>query len=68
VRTAIEIDDKLIARAMRVSRLKTKKAAVEEGLRLLIRISEQTAALKSLRGLGSEGDLDEMRRTRSRKP
>ena len=61
MRTNIEIDDKLIARAMRVSGLKTKKAAVEEGLRLLVHIRDQTAALKSLRGLGWEGDLDEIR-------
>lgn len=42
-------------------RLPTKLAAVEEGLRLLVRISEQAEALKALKGLGWEGDLDATR-------
>jgi Arc/MetJ family transcription regulator len=62
MRTNIEIDDALIARAMKVSGLATKRAAVEEGLRLLVRVREQAEALNALRGLGWEGDLDEMRR------
>ncbi len=62
MRTNIEIDDALIARAMRVSGLPTKRAAVEEGLRLLVRVREQAEALQSLKGLGWESDLDEMRR------
>ena len=62
MRTNIEIDDALIARAMRVSGLPTKRAAVEEGLRLLVRVREQAEALNALKGLGWEGDLDDMRR------
>jgi Arc/MetJ family transcription regulator len=62
MRTNIEIDDALIARAMKASGLSTKRAAVEEGLRLLVRVREQAEALKSLQGLGWEGDFDEMRR------
>ncbi len=62
MRTNIEIDDALIARAMRVSGLSTKRAAVEEGLRLLVRVREQAEALNALKGLGWEGDLDGMRR------
>ena len=61
MRTNIEIDDALIARAMKVSGLATKRAAVEEGLRLLVRVREQAEALKALKGLGWEGDLDDMR-------
>ncbi len=61
MRTNIEIDDALIARAMKASGLVTKRAAVEEGLRLLVRVREQAEALKLLKGLGWEGDLDEMR-------
>jgi Arc/MetJ family transcription regulator len=37
---------------------------VEEGLRLAVRIRKQTRALKMLKGLGWEGDLDEMRQDR----
>ena len=59
--TNIEIDDELMARAMRLSGVTTKRAAVEEALRLLVRIREQAEAARSLKGLGWEGDLDEMR-------
>jgi Arc/MetJ family transcription regulator len=61
MRTNIEIDDKLIAQAIRLTGLPTKRAVVEEGLRLLVRVRKQARALKALRGLGWEGDLDEMR-------
>ncbi len=66
MRTNIEIDDTLLSRAMTVSGLKTKRATVEEGLRLLVRIRGQVRALASLKGLGWEGDLDKMRRGRVR--
>jgi Arc/MetJ family transcription regulator len=65
MRTNIEIDNKLMAQAMRLTRLPTKRAVVEEGLRLIVRLGKQAQALKGLRGLGWEGDLDEMRRDRS---
>jgi Arc/MetJ family transcription regulator len=64
MRTNIDIDDKLMAQAIRLSRLPTKRAVVEEGLRLLVRVRKQARALKALRGLGWEGDLDEMRQDR----
>jgi Arc/MetJ family transcription regulator len=64
MRTNIEIDDKLMAQAIRLTRLPTKRAVVEEGLRLLVRVRKQGRALKGLRGLGWEGDLDEMRQDR----
>jgi Arc/MetJ family transcription regulator len=61
MRTNIEIDDELIHAAMRVSGLKTKRAAVEEGLRLLIQLKHQ-AEVRSLFGqVRWEGDLDESR-------
>ena len=61
MRTNIVIDDKLIANAMKASGAPTKKAAVDEALRLLIRIKAQQD-LKSLRGkIRWEGDLDAMR-------
>jgi Arc/MetJ family transcription regulator len=64
MRTNIEIDDQLMAEAMRLTGLPTKRAAVEEGLRLLVRVRKQAQALKTLKGLGWEGDLDGMRQDR----
>ena len=64
LRTNIEIDDELIAQAMAVTGLPTKKATVEEGLRLLVRLDEQKKAWAELRGMGWEGDLDAMREGR----
>ncbi|MBX3516337.1 MAG: type II toxin-antitoxin system VapB family antitoxin [Rhodospirillales bacterium] len=58
MRTNIEIDDDLIRAAMQVSGLRTKRAAVEEGLRLLIRLKRQ-ADVRTLFGqVRWEGDLD----------
>lgn len=61
MRTNIVIDDKLMAEAIKLSQLKTKKAVVETGLRLLIQIKKQER-LKSLRGkLNWDADLEKMR-------
>ena len=64
MRTNIDIDDELIAQAMAATGLPTKKATVEEGLRLLLRIDEQKKAWAELKGMGWEGDLDAMREGR----
>ena len=62
MRINIEIDPDLMAKALKASGLKTKKAVVEEGLRLLVRTRAQEQ-LRKLRGtLLWEGSLDEMRR------
>lgn len=64
MRTNIEIDDALIREAMEISGLKTKKAAVEEGLRLLIKFKRQ-GEVKALFGqVRWEGRLQESRRGR----
>lgn len=61
-RTNIVIDDELMADAMRVTGLKTKKETVEAGLRMLLRL-EQQAEIRKLRGkVRWEGNLQEMRR------
>ncbi len=65
MRTNIEIDDELLSQAMTAVGLSTKRATVEEGLRLLVRVRRQAEALADLKGLGWEGDLDEMRQSRS---
>jgi Arc/MetJ family transcription regulator len=57
VRTNIDIDDRLMREAMRRSGARTKRAAVEQALRLLIRTRAQTS-LRRLRGkVAWEGDL-----------
>ena len=64
MRTNIEIDDKLMARAMALSGKSTKKAVVEEALRLAVQLKRQ-AGIKKLFGMGGwEGNLDEMRASR----
>lgn len=61
MRTNIVIDDQLMSDTLRLTGLKTKKEAVEEGLKALIRLKKQEE-LKKLRGqLKWGGDLDDMR-------
>jgi Arc/MetJ family transcription regulator len=61
MRTNIVIDGTLMAEAMKLSALKTKKAVVDSGLRPLIQIKKQER-IKSLRGkLKWDEDLDKMR-------
>jgi Arc/MetJ family transcription regulator len=64
VRTNIEIDDALMEKALRATGLKTKRAVVEEALRVLIQLRDQ-ARIRELRGkVHWEGNLDEMREGR----
>ena len=49
MRTNIEIDDDLMAKALRLSNTKTKKAVVEEALQLYVTIENQKK-LKELWG------------------
>ncbi len=61
MRTNIVIDDKIMNEAIKVSGIKTKRALVEEALKLLIRLNKQTK-IKELKGqLLWEGNLNEMR-------
>ena len=62
MRTNIVIDDDLMDRVLKVTGIKTKREAVEEGLKLLLRMSAQQK-IRELRGkIKWVGDLDEMRR------
>ncbi len=64
MRTNVVIDDRLMKKALKSSGLKTKKAVIEKGLKLVISLKEQ-AGIKSLRGkLSWEGNLDESREER----
>ena len=64
MRTNIEIEDELIQKALSLSGLKTKRAAVEAGLRLLIRVKEQEEILNLAGKVHWQGDLDESRQGR----
>lgn len=64
MRTNIEIDDKLMAEALKASGARTKKEAVELGLKTLLQLSRQSE-VRRLRGkVKWEGDLEAMRTDR----
>lgn len=61
MRTNIVIDDNLMAEALKSSGLTTKREAVEEGLKVLIKLKKQEN-IKAFKGkLSWEGDLEAMR-------
>ena len=62
MRTNIEIDDRLMAEALKASGARTKREAVELGLAALVSIGRQAGLLKLHGKLAWEGDLDAMRR------
>ncbi len=61
MRTNIDIDASLLADAMAATQLSTKKAIVEEALRLLVQRHRQIQAFENMKGLGWDGDLNAMR-------
>jgi len=62
MKTNIVLNDELVKSALKASGLKTKKRAIEEGLRLLIDVHCQKK-IRAFRGkLKWSGDLDKMRR------
>ena len=61
MRTNIEIDDKLMKQAMKASGVKTKKAAVEAGLRMLVKSHAQQGIRKLFGKVQWEGDLEASR-------
>ena len=64
MRTNIVIDNGLMRQAMKVTGLSTKKAVVEEGLRLLVKVKGQ-AGIRRLRGkITWEGNLNMLRESR----
>lgn len=61
MRTNIVIDDDLMDDVLKMTGLKTKREAVELGLKTLIRLKKQEN-IRKLRGkLSWDGDLDAMR-------
>ena len=61
MRTNIVIDDKLMKDALRATGLKTKREAVELGLRTLLRLRRQEDIRRYRGKLAWQGDLDAMR-------
>ncbi len=61
MRTNIVIDDNLMKQALSATGLKTKREAVDLGLRTLLRLTQQ-AEIRQFRGkLNWQGDLDQIR-------
>ena len=64
MRTNIDIDDELMRSALAATGLRTKKAVVEEALKLLVKLKGQER-IRELRGkIRWEGDLDQLRSNR----
>lgn len=64
MRTNIVIDDKLMRETLRLTGLKTKREAVELGLRTLVRLRRQEQVRRFRGKLAWEGDLESMRSDR----
>jgi len=61
MRTNIVIDDDLMNRVLKLTGLRTKREAVELGLKALLRLKKQES-IRDFRGKFEwEGDLDDMR-------
>ncbi len=61
MRTNIVIDDELMASALKMTGLKTKREAVELGLKTLIKLKQQER-IRQFRGkLPWQGDIEKMR-------
>lgn len=61
MRTNIEIDDELMAAAMKATGLKSKRETVQKALEDIVLAQRRRQAIHDMKGLGWEGDLDAMR-------
>lgn len=61
MRTNIVIDDQLMSDTLRLTGLKTKREAVELGLRTLLRLRQQEEIRRFRGKLNWHGDLEAMR-------
>lgn len=64
MRTNIVIDDKLMQETLRATGLKTKREAVELGLRTVLRLRKQEGIRRFRGKLNWQGNLDAMRTDR----
>ncbi len=60
-RTNIELDDEILARAMRLYGTRTKKETVDLALRRLVGATMTREEALSMEGTGWDGDLDRLR-------
>jgi Arc/MetJ family transcription regulator len=65
VRTNIEIDDELLAKAQAIAGTDTKRATVDHALRELVRRRDRQRALELRGKVRWEGDLARQRRSRA---
>jgi Arc/MetJ family transcription regulator len=63
-RTNIEIDEKLVSKARKLTRLKTKREIVDKALELLVRSESRKGVLRYYGSGIWKGDLKAMRRNR----
>ncbi len=61
MRTNVIINDDLMDKALKASGLKTKKDAIEAGLKLLVKFKKQAMTKKYRGKLKWTGDLNQMR-------
>jgi len=58
MRTTVDIDDALMNEVMEKTRFRTKKEAIEAGLRAVLHFAEQVAAFEDMRGLGWDDGIE----------
>lgn len=61
MRTNIDINDTLLKEVMKFSKAKTKKAAIDEALKLYVKLAKQKQILDLKGKVNWDGNLDEMR-------
>ena len=64
MKTTVEIDDDLISEAMKALKVRTKREAIEAGLREVVRRKDLAALRKELGTFDIDLDLDELERLR----
>ncbi|MFQ5595410.1 MAG: type II toxin-antitoxin system VapB family antitoxin [Anaerolineae bacterium] len=64
MRTNVVIDDTLMAEAMQLTGIKTKRGVIDKALRMLVRLERQRAVLALEGAVTWEGDLDSLRTVR----
>jgi Arc/MetJ family transcription regulator len=64
-RTNIELDDELVRKARKLTRLKTKRAIVDKALALLVRSESRKWILRYFGSGIWKGDLKRLRRNRA---
>jgi Arc/MetJ family transcription regulator len=68
MRTNIDIDDKLMKEAQKLSGLKTKRAIMDAALRMFVRVQHQQEILKLGGKIHWEGNIDDFNGQADRDP